>query len=175
MVEKKLSSKRLYERDWMKIDVDQVECVNNVVTTKEIIRHPGAAVILAVHNGRIIMEKQYRYAIGKFVYELPAGKLDENETPLDGAIREFEEECGYHALNMHSLGYFYPAFSYSDEILHMFYTTEFEKTAQHFDEDESIELVEFTLEEIEKMIETNEIFDAKTICTIHKYQQVINK
>lgn len=175
MIEKKLDSKRLYERDWMKIDVDKVECVNGVVTTKEIIRHPGATIILAIHDGKIIMEKQYRYAIGKYVYELPAGKLNEGELPLEGAIREFEEECGYHAIEMNELGYFYPAFSYSDEVIHMFYTTKFEKTVQHFDEDESIELIELSLEEIEVMIASNEIFDAKTICTIHKYQQVINK
>lgn len=173
--EKMIRSRRIYERDWMKIDCDTVECDGGVITTKEIIRHPGAAVILAIQNDNVLIEKQYRYAIRQFVYELPAGKLHENEEPLQGAIREFEEECGCHATTMEYLGDIYPTFAYSDEILHIFVVREWEKTETHFDEDESIEVQCIPLSEVIKMIKDNRIVDAKTICAIFKYLLIREK
>lgn len=173
--EKKLSSKRAYERDWFKLDVDEVECESGIKSTREVVRHPGAAVILAIKDHQLIIEKQYRYAIGDFAYELPAGKLDLNENPVEGAIREFEEECGYKANNMYSLGFIYPAFGFSDEKLHLFYTDDFVKTNTRFDEDENIETIFMDLDEVLNMIDTNEISDAKTICSIYKYLRLLEK
>ncbi len=162
-------SEKAYERGWFVVDKDIVACGNGVQTIKEVVRHPGGAVILVVDGTKVLLEKQYRYAVGDFVLELPAGKLNPSEKPEAAAIRELEEECGYLADDVKYLGKTYPCVGYSDEVLYMYYVDSFKKTQTHFDNDEDIECTWYELDEVLKLIKDNVISDAKTITTIYKY------
>ena len=166
--EKKIKSKIVYQRDWFVLCEDEVAC-ERVIATKNVIHHPGACVMIVETSEGILLEKQYRYAIQDFVYELPAGKLNPNETMEDGARRELEEECGLYAKDLQYLGSFYPCFGYSDEIHYAFYTNQVEKTKTHFDDDESIEIQFFSINEIKRMIQNGIIKDEKTISILFKY------
>jgi ADP-ribose pyrophosphatase len=97
-------SKEIYKGRVIDLKVDEIEYENGVIGYREVASHPGGAVVLAIHNGKIILVTQYRYPLGKIIYELPAGKLDNQEDPLECARRELEEETGYRSDNFTRLG-----------------------------------------------------------------------
>lgn len=170
--EKNLDSTKIYSGKILDLYKDKVLCPNGNEAYREYVKHSGASCILAIINGKIILEKQYRYPVDEILYELPAGKLDPNEEPVDCAMRELEEETGYRALSINSLGNIYSTCGFSNEKIHLFYTDNLIKTKTNFDPDEFVELEFFTLEEINQMILDNKIVDSKTICAIHKYQMI---
>ncbi len=132
---------------------------------REVVRHPGAVAMLTMtREGRILLERQYRHPIGKWIWEIPAGTLEEGEGPEECAVREVEEETGYRVEKVEKLGGCYLAPGYSDEFIHLFFVRLGEKGKADREIGELIELSEFTLEEVLKMVERGEIEDAKT-CT----------
>ena len=104
------------------------------------------------------------------IYEIPAGKLEEGEIPLEAAKREMLEETGYEPLEMIFLGDMYPTGGYSSEIIHLYYCPKYIKKERHLDKDEVIDLVYLSDEEVEKLIVDNVIKDAKSIAAIHLYK-----
>lgn len=167
--EKLIKENQLFKGRILEFYNDEVLCANNVITTREFIKHPGGVCILGFIDGKIPLVKQYRYALQKELLELPAGKLEKGEDPTTGAIREYEEEVGYKVGEIQKLGSIIPTCGYSNEIIHLFYAKNLVKTHTHFDQDESIDICLYSLDEILAMIDDGRIIDAKTIAVIYHY------
>lgn len=147
------------------IRVDEIEYDSGNKGVRETILHPGGAVVVPVKDdGKIILIKQYRYPLNKFVYELPAGKLNQDENPLHCAERELEEETGYKAGSIIKLGAICTTPGFCSEVLHI-YLAEFLTPGDHNREEGEygMEIHEFTFEEINSMIAAEEIYDGKTL------------
>lgn len=169
-VEKKLSSELVYDGRVIKVSKDVVMCPNGQESLREIVHHRGGVGILFKVDDKFIFEKQYRYALGEEIIEMPAGKLEEGEIPLEAAKRELLEETGYRPLEMVHLGDSYPTPGYSSEVIHLYYCPKAVKEERHLDKDEDIELIYLTLEEIEQMIVDGKIKDSKTVAAIFLYK-----
>ena len=138
--------------------------------TREIIEHPGAAAILAFDpDGMIVMVNQHRFPRGR-VLEIPAGTLEEGESPRDCALRELAEETGYAAGSMKPLLSYYPSIGYNTEIIHCFVASGLSKTRANPDEDEIISVERHHISDLLEMIRTGRIQDSKTICALLAYQ-----
>ena len=171
--EKKLSSEVVYEGRIFTVTKDDVMCPNGQKATREIVHHRGGVAILFKVDDKFIFEKQYRYALQEEIIEMPAGKLEKGEVPLEAAKRELLEETGYRPLEMIHLGDSYPTPGYSKEVIHLYYCPKAVKEVRHLDSDENIELIYLTLEEIEKMIADGTIKDSKTVAAIFLYKSRI--
>ena len=164
MKEKTLHSKCVFKGSLLDVRNDEVIFPSGSKSTREWINHPGAVCCIPVlENGDICLIKQYRYAIRKYVIELPAGKLEIGETPIGCAKRELEEEIGFEAKKIRFLTMFYPAVGFVNEEMHLFLAEDLKKTNTNPDEDEFIELIPKTLDQAVEMIYSGEITDAKTI------------
>ena len=162
--ERLISSEQVYEGKFLKLNVDTVELPNGRITTLEIVRHPGASAVVPLkEDGTVILIRQLRHAAEGFIYEIPAGKLDQQEKPIDCAARELEEEVGYRAGSLDLLGSILMAPGFTDEIIHIFLGTNLEVGKQNLDQDEILEIVEWPLEEAISKIYDGTIRDAKTI------------
>ncbi len=147
-------------------EVNRLRLPNQAEGEWECIRHPGGALAVPVTpEGKLILVRQYRFAVQGRVLEFPAGTVEPNEEPQETIAREIEEETGYRANKWEKLGEFFIAPGYSDEIIYAFLARDLEKleTPQKQDEDEDIETVFFTPEELEKAILDGEPVDAKSI------------
>ena len=166
--EKFVSRKQGFDGRLLKVMVDTVTLPNGKETTREIIAHPGAVCVVPVlEDGSIIFVKQYRYAVGSVLYELPAGKLDKpDEDPLDCAKRELSEETGYTAKNWQKLTSIVTTPGFTDEVIHLYAATGLEKFNQHTDEDEFIDIAALKPAEVRAMLQNEEIFDAKTLSAL---------
>lgn len=150
-------------------DVDQVKVSmpDGRAAVFDLVRHPGAVVILPVDSeGRVLFVRQYRVGAGGLVLELPAGTLEAHEPPLDCAAREVREEVGMAARSLHSLGGFYIAAGYSDEYIHAFLATDLYPAPLEGDPDEFIDVVTLPLAETYAMACRGEINDSKTLATL---------
>lgn len=171
LIEKQIDSKVVFAGNVIKVRLDTITLPDHTIATREVFEHPGGAVILAVDcDGLIFFVKQYRYPIEQVIIELPAGKIDEKEHPLQTAKRELEEEIGYQAKTFQSLGIAYPSPGYLQETLHLFLATDLIKTKQNLDEGEFLIVEKYTLEKAVQMIVSGEISDAKTIVALLKYK-----
>jgi ADP-ribose pyrophosphatase len=139
---------------------------------REIIHHPGSAVILAVNaEGHVLMVRQYRLAPRAFLWELPAGTLDAGETPLHGARRELQEETGYLARRWSRLVKFYPSPGILDEQMTLFLARQIRPGVAHPESDERIVARFFPLAELLRRVRTGTIRDAKTLVGLLYWQQ----
>ncbi|MEE3350635.1 MAG: NUDIX hydrolase [Candidatus Gastranaerophilaceae bacterium] len=165
--EKKLSSKVVYEGKVITVERDDVELATGKKSFREVARHPGGVVILALKDSEtILLVTQFRYPIMTADLELPAGKLERGEDPDLAAKRELEEETGYRAKNWFSLGYIYTTPGFCDEKLYLYKAEGLEFVGEHPDEGEIIKAFEISKTELMQKIKTGEINDAKTICAI---------
>lgn len=164
--EKRLASTLVYRGKIIDVYRDKVVCPNGHESYREVVRHCKAVCVLAVKDGKIALEEQYRYPYDEIIKEFPAGKVDKNEEPLHAAIRELEEEIGYKTGKIEFLGEMYPTCAYTDEVILLYYATDLVETKQSLDENEAINYTFVTLDEVKQMILNNEIKDAKTICAL---------
>jgi len=149
------------------ITVENVTFPNGFRVDLEILRHPGAsAVVPLLGTDKVVMLKQYRHAIGDFMWEIPAGTFDGQEDPLVCAQRELTEETGYTAGGWERLGAITPVPGYSDERIHLFLARDLAPAAQNLDQDELLEVYPLPLSEVVEMIMAGKIEDAKTIAGI---------
>ena len=169
-MEKKISSQSIYDGVVVKLRKDKIVTEQGVETYREIVSHGGGACILAVKDGKVLLVKQYRYAYGEDLYELPAGKRDDGEDFCVTARRELEEETGLIPLNLKKMTEIYPTPGYTNEVIGIFYADEFENGNQHFDETEDLTCEWFDLSDVLKMIENGEIKDSKTLIAILWYK-----
>ncbi|MDE6946985.1 MAG: NUDIX hydrolase [Anaeroplasmataceae bacterium] len=170
-----VNRKIIFQGKVLRVEHDTVKCENGNLAMREIVRHPGGAAVLCITpENEVLLVKQYRYAYQEILFEIPAGKLEDQENPALTAIREFEEETGNKALDLTFLNVIYPTCGYSDEKIYLYLVTNFKKTQTHFDEDECIESTYYPLEQVLQMVQSGEIKDAKTICAL-QYYFLLNK
>src|ERR671915_372867 len=167
-----LSSRRVYSGRIVNLDIDTVRFPNGSVGELEIIRHPGAAAVVpflgdpAGDDPQILLLKQYRYAAEEFLYEIPAGRLDPGEEPLDCARRELMEETGCEAERIEHLYTFYTTPGFTDERIHAFMALGLTRGESRHEADEFITVETMTLSQALGLIEKGEIKDAKTALSI---------
>ena len=137
----------------------------------DFIHHDGAAAVIPVtEEGKILMVRQYRNALDRFTLEIPAGKLDSPDEPtLDCAARELEEETGYRAESMEFLISVNTTIAFCDEHIDIYLARDLKPSHQHLDEDEVIQVEEWELKDLEEMIFSGKITDAKTMAAILAY------
>lgn len=167
--EKQLDSIVAYKGSFLTLYKDKVKCPNGNISYREYLHHPGAVGILAQLDGKFILETQYRYPIRCNTLEIPAGKIDNNESPIDAAIRELEEETGYKANNIKYLGKIHSSVGFTDEVIYLYYANDLVKTNTNFDSDEFIELNYYSIDELKSLILSGAITDSKTICSINMF------
>lgn len=174
MREKKLESELIFKGKIITVTKDKVLCPNGNESYREVVRNTGGAAILVVINNKILLEKQFRYPFDDVIYEIPAGKLEENEDALEAAQRELEEETGLIANSIISLGEMYPTVGFCDEVIKLFLVTDVKNGNLNLDPDEIIDIEFVELDKVNQMILNNEIVDSKTICALYKYQLIKN-
>lgn len=165
-----LDSKEIFAGRVIRVTLDTVRLENGHTSTREVVHHHGGACIMPVtDNGEIYMVRQFRYALGEEVWELPAGKLEKDEDPFAAAKRELEEECGLTADEYTSLGVLYPTVGYDSEKIYIWMARGLHKTGQHLDDDEFLDVHKVPFEKALAMVEDNTIRDSKTIAGILRY------
>jgi ADP-ribose diphosphatase len=159
-----LNSKKLFTGQSIELVQDYVVEPSGRSTTREVVRHPPAVVVLPMINkSDIVLIRQYRYAVDEFLWELPAGSVENGESILAAGGRELEEETGYHAGAVSELARFYSAPGFTDEQMHLILASQLTKTEAHPDSDESIECHAISREKVFAMLFGGDIIDAKTI------------
>jgi len=154
----------IHQAKVFKLIRENVTLENGTTTDVEFIEHPGAtAVIPFLDDNRIVLLKQYRHALKKHIWEIPAGTLDPREEIVSCAKRELIEETGYSAAQWHRIGEITPVPGYSDERIHIFLATELQPADQNLDEDEVIQVQAVDFFKALEMIGEGEIQDAKSI------------
>ena len=165
--EYKLSSKIIHQGRLLDIRRDDVRLPNGKTTTREWIKHPGAACIVPIlPDGQIALIRQYRYPVSQEMIELPAGKLDPGESPEECAKRELEEEIGYKTGKLTYLTHIHPAIGFASEKMWLYLAEELEKTERNTDHDEFVELIPATVSNAVSMVWDRKITDVKTIIGI---------
>ncbi|MBO6177771.1 MAG: NUDIX hydrolase [Selenomonadaceae bacterium] len=172
LIEEKIGEESVYDGVLLHVQRDTVKLPNGHETIREWVRHPGASAVLPIlPGGDIVLVKQYRYPVGKVTLEVPAGKLDKNEDPINCAIRELEEETGFVADKIKKLTTIATTVGFSDEVIHLYVAEDLSAGKFNPDDDEFINVVKMPFAEALKKIETGEIFDVKTIISILMHER----
>jgi len=164
LVETRLDSKDVFSGNLLHVRRDSVLLPDGARATREYIVHPGAVMIIPrLADGRLLMERQYRYPLERVFVEFPAGKIDPDEDPLVAAQRELTEETGYTAARWTRLASMHPVISYSTERIDMFIADDLTHVGTQLDEGEFIETFGATLADALGWLDRGEITDAKTM------------
>lgn len=174
--EKTMKSDKIYDGKILKLKVDTVEMPDKKYSKREIIEHPGAVAMIPItEEGKIVLVRQYRKAVEDFLLEIPAGKLEVNEEPKETATRELKEEIGMDPKKLTYLSEFYSSPGYCDEKIHLFLAEDLEEGDFEKEEGEFLEVVEYPIEELIKMISMGDIVDSKTIIGIFLAEKIIEE
>lgn len=166
-VERTIKSDKLYQGKMINLRIDTVELPDQKYSKREIIEHPGAvAVIPVTEENEIVMVRQYRKSVEQYLLEVPAGKLEIGEEPLECAGRELLEETGYKSDSIEFLFKIFTSPGFNTEVISIFLAKNLTKDVAQPDEDEYIEVKKYAIDDLVKMIEIGEILDAKTISAI---------
>ena len=167
--EKKLSSTEIFDGVAIHLYKDEILLPDGNKSVREIIRHPGAVCVIPITaDGEIIFVNQFRYAFNKVTLEIPAGKLEKGEDPLDAGKRELQEECGVIADEIISMGTVYPTVAYCSEIIYLYAAKKLTATKQKLDEGEFLGVEKIRLSDAVKMVMDGEISDSKTVALVLK-------
>ena len=154
----------IYKGKIIELSVETVTLPNGAMADVELITHPGAAAVVPFKDDRtVIMIRQYRHAVGGYIYEIPAGKLQPGEDPRDCAKREVEEEIGYKVGTLEPLVSFLTTPGFTNEIIHIFSGKDLTPGTQNLGADEVLEIIELPLARTMDLIKNGTINDAKTI------------
>ena len=170
-------SENIFSGVILNVKRDQVRLPNGHQSVREVIRHVGAVCVVPVtDDGRVVIERQYRYPIDQVITEIPAGKLDSREEDrLHAAQRELKEETGITADSWTDMGLYYPAAAYSDEKITMYLAQGLHMGEQRLDEDEFLNVELIPMEEVIEEILTGKITDGKTQAAILKASMLLKK
>ena len=164
LVERPLDSQQVYQGHFLDVRRDRVGLPDGSTAHREYIRHPGAVMIVPLlDDGRLVMERQYRYPMARVMLEFPAGKLDAGEAPLVCGQRELLEETGYSAAEWAYAGVLHNAIAYSDEGIHIYFARGLTRGEQKLDAGEFLELVTHTADDLDQLVARGELTDAKTL------------
>lgn len=170
MKETTLSSEKIYDGRIISLKKDEIITEKGVKQSREVVSHGGGAAVLVAENGKILLERQFRYPYGEILWEIPAGKRDKGEDYAETAKRELEEETGYIAEKLVKLFEIYPTPGYTNEVIGIFKAEGLKKGVLHFDEDEDITSGWIPEEKVFEMIENGEIKDGKTLIALLWYK-----
>lgn len=162
--ETEVSSRVVFEGALLKVNVDEVRLPDGRQAVREYIRHPGASMMLAfVDEQTIVLERQFRYPMRRHFIELPAGKIERGEDPLETAVRELREECGYEAAEWRHLATMHPCIGYADERIELFLARGLTHVGCALDDEEFIEVFTLTVSEALEWVRDGRITEAKAI------------
>ncbi len=161
--ETRIDSETVFEGRLLKVRRDTVRLPDGNPATREYIRHPGAALILARPDpNTVVLERQFRYPLGRHFIELPAGKIDPGEAPLETARRELREECGYTAASWRHLATLHPCIGYADERIELFVADGLTAVDRAPEPGEFLEVMTLSLDAALDGVRTGRITDGKT-------------
>jgi len=168
--EKTLSTQQIYQGRAVSIRVDTVEKASGTKTTREVVEHSDCvAVVVLDEQGNVLLVRQFRHAVDKFLLEIPAGGIDPGEEPVDSVRRELQEEIGFFPRKIDKVGGFYATPGYGTEYLHCFLATDLVPSRLVAEDTDDIELVRVPREEIPRFIASGEICDAKSIAALFTF------
>ncbi len=176
LLETQVGSERVFEGRLLKIDSVQVGLPDGRLKKREVIRHPGAVCLIVVDDkGRVLLERQMRTAADQVITEIPAGKIDPGEEPIDAAKRELAEETGYVAGKLEYIFSMYTAVGYSDEKIHFYRASDLKAGYQNLDDGEFLKPFWMDSEELYQQVMNGEVEDSKTmVAAFLLHQQNMN-
>jgi len=162
-----------YSSKSLNIRRDVYKTSNKVIINKDFVEHPGSVLIIGNRGDKILFVEQWRQPVKVKTLELPCGTMRSGESAINAAKREFREETGYGARKFHSIGSFFVAPGYSSEICEFFIAEDLYEDPLPPDEDEEIDLKQFTLDESFNHIKNKKIIDQGTICALNIYKSIL--
>ena len=175
-LEKRIDGEIKYRGVIVNVRLDRAELPNGKIVRREVVEHPGGVGILPIdENGVCTMVRQFRYPFGRQMLEIPAGKLEPGEDPLESALRELSEETGYTPERLIEFGPCCTSPGFSSEVLHLYMALGLHEGKIHLDEDEFLNTEKIPLTELVRMVMDGEIDDAKTVIAILKAEKHLKK
>lgn len=176
LFEKKLSSELIYDGKILRLTRDTALLENGETAFREVVHHSGGVCVLPLDDdGNVLFVKQFRYPFASVLLEIPAGKREPGEDPLQCGIRELSEEVGARASEIIPLGKLYPTVAYNTEVIYMYLARGLSFHDQHLDADEFVDVIRIPLKEAYEMVMRDEIPDSKTQIAILKAWAIVNK
>ncbi len=170
--ELQISSTQVYDGRLAKVYTDKVKLPDGSESSREYLKHPGATAVLPLYdNGDIVLLRQYRYPVGKVLWEIPAGKLDNDEDPLECGRRELREETGLTADNWQPLLSYHPCIGYSNEVIHIFLATGLKTGQLNLDQGEFLTSHRIAAAAVPRMLQAGEVIDGKSLIALQWLQQ----
>lgn len=171
-----LESKEIFNGRVIRVTLDKVQLEDGTTSTREVVHHHGGACVLPVDaDGNVTMVRQFRYALGEELWELPAGKLEAGEDPFEAAKRELSEECGLTADTYTELGVVYPTVGYDSERIYLWAAERLHTVGQHLDAGEFLDVVKMPFAQALGLVMDGTIKDSKTQVALLKYAQLRGK
>lgn len=171
-----LESKEIFNGRVIRVTLDKVQLEDGTTSTREVVHHHGGACVLPVDaDGNVTMVRQFRYALGEELWELPAGKLEASEDPFEAAKRELSEECGLTADTYTELGVVYPTVGYDSERIYLWAAEGLHTVGQHLDAGEFLDVVKMPFAQALGLVMDGIIKDSKTQVALLKYAQLRGK
>jgi len=167
LIETRLSSEAVFDGRLLHVRRDTVRLPNGRTSTREYVVHPGAVLIAPrLDDGRWVVERQFRYPVGRVFLEFPAGKRDPGESARETGERELLEETGYRAESWTKLGDLHPGVGYTNELIELWRADGLTHVGRKLDEDEHLDIVTLRSDDLLAAFDRGEITDAKTIATL---------
>ena len=168
-IEKMVNKNYVYRGKILTVRCDDALLPDGRPCKREIIEHSGGACVLYVENDAVLLVRQYRYAYGESIYEIPAGKLEKGEDPMLAAARELEEEAGIKTEKLELLFVDYPTPGYTDEKIYIYRAYDGKKTQKNLDDGEFLDAEFIPLDKVKEMMKNGEIRDGKTLIALQAY------
>ena len=167
LVERTIDTTTVYRGHFLHVRQARVRLPDDSEAWREFIVHPGAVVMVPMlDDGRLVIERQYRYPMGRVMTEFPAGKLSGNEPPIECAVRELAEETGYTAREWARAGVLHNAIAYSDEFIEVWFARGLQGGVRHLDEGEFLDVGTASADELDAMAARGELTDAKSLVAL---------
>ncbi|HEY0828939.1 MAG TPA: NUDIX hydrolase [Bacilli bacterium] len=160
----------IYQGRIISLQIEHVTLPNGKSATREVVKHPGAVAVIALDRDHMLVVEQYRKALQRSQVEIPAGKLEQGEDPLEAAKRELEEETGYQCKSIKLVCSFYTSPGFADELIHLYVAEGLTKGQNNLDDDEFLECESISLQKAQQYIAEGRISDAKTITAVYAWQ-----
>ena len=172
LVETQLASELSFKGELLEVRSDKVRLPNGDTGRREFVVHPGAVLTVPVlADGRLVLERQFRYPVRRVMLEFPAGKLDAGEPPIACAKRELEEEAGYSAATWKKLGTIHPGIGYSTEFIEMYEATGLTHVGQRLDDGEFLDVVAMTEDELLATYDCGGFTDGKSVAAFFAWRR----
>lgn len=164
--EELISSERIFDGKVIKVDHSRVKLPNGAEADREIVYHKGAVCLIAVQDNQMLFVRQYRVSTKEFLLEIPAGKIEEGEAPIETARKELREEVGGTAGELKKIQSFYVSPGFSNEYVHLYEAADVSFKPQELDDDEFLDIVKIDLDQLRVELESGAFKDAKTIVAV---------